>query len=99
MNKKWRLINELLERLNGKNFHDFLTEDLPKELKAVCYAPHIGYHAWIFEYKGVYMCFMDTDQGGWWQYYSAVGYLDVLKAKFEEWKRKRRVDRKRKGDL
>lgn len=83
--KKWKLINELLDRLNGKNFHSFLTEDLPKELNMVCYAPHIGYYAWIFEYKGIYICFMD-DGNGWWQFYSSVEYLDVLKAKFEEWK-------------
>ena len=98
MNKKWRLINELLERLNGKNFHDFLTEDLPKELKAVCYAPHISHRAWVIEYKGVYMCFMDQGNG-WWSFYSAVGYLDMLIAKYDEWKRKRIVERKRKGDL
>lgn len=89
MIKKWRIVNELLERLDGRNFHDFLTEDLPEELAMMCYAPHIGYRAWILKYKGVYMCFMDTSNG-WWSFYSVVSYVDVLIAKFEEWKVKRR---------
>jgi hypothetical protein len=92
--KKWKLINELLDRLNGRNFHEFLTEDTPVELNIIGYAPHIGYRAWILEYKGVYMCFMSTDNG-WWSFYSAVGYLDVLRARFGEWRC--RVESKKKG--
>ena len=89
MIKKWQLVYELLDRLDGRNFHDFLTENQPKELTMVCYAPHIGYNAWVLEYKGVYMCFHD-DGNGWWSFYSVVSWIDVLRAKFDEWKRKRK---------
>ena len=87
--KKWRIVNELLERLDGRNFHDFLTEDLPEELIFITHAPHISHRAWILKYKGVYMCFMDTGNG-WWNFYSVCGYFDVLIAKFEDWKAERR---------
>ena len=92
--KKWKLINELLDRLNGRNFHEFLTEE-PKELKMVCYAPRIGYYAWIFVYKGVYMCFMDNNNG-WWSFHSAVSWIDILLAKYDGWKARREKCRRRK---
>lgn len=92
MSKKWKIISELLERLGGRNFHDFLTDDKPKELEIFLYAPHIGCRAWIFEYKGVYMCFMDQGDG-WWSFYSAIGYLDVIIAKYNDWKSKREAFR------
>ena len=90
LTKKWKIVNELLDRLDGRNFHEFLTENSPEELKIVCHAPQIGYRAWIFKYKGVYMCFMD-DSNGWWSFHSAAGYLDVIAAKIEDWKIRRQL--------
>lgn len=89
MTKKWKLVYELLDRLHGRHFHEFLTDDTPKELTIFGYAPHIGYDAWIFKYKGVYMCFHDNGNG-WWGFHSVVSWIDILRVKIGEWKRKRK---------
>ena len=90
LKKKWQLINELFERLDGKSFHEFLEDELTvDEVKPVTYAPHIGYRAWIFDYKGALICLWD-DGNGWWRFHSAVSYLDVLIAKWDLYKEERR---------
>lgn len=91
--KKWKLINELFERLNGHSFHEFMEDGShPDELRPLCYAPHIGYRAWIFTYKGTLICMWDSGNG-WWTFHSAVTLVDVVIAKFEEFKSKRRKER------
>lgn len=92
LKKKWKLINELFERLDGKSFHEFLEDDKSKiknDLKPVTYAPHIGYRAWIFTYKGTPICLWDSGNG-WWTFHSAVTLMDVIIAKIDIYKEERR---------
>ena len=82
--KKWKVINELIEKISRGQFHEFIG-DCPAiaDLECICYAPHIGYRAWIFKYKGVLICLWDHGNG-WWQFHSAVSWIDILLAKIEE---------------
>ena len=89
MRKKWKLINELFERLDGKSFHEFLEDGKHvDELKSICYAPHMGYRAWLFTYKGTPICLWDSGNG-WWTFHSAATWMDVLIAKIDIYKAER----------
>lgn len=90
MRKKWEVINDLFDKVGNSQFHGFM-DDRPfiDDLECVCYAPHIGYRAWIFKYKGVPVCLWDRDNG-WWQFHSAVSWIDILLAKIEERRNRKR---------
>ena len=94
---KWDTINDLLQRIEPSGFHEFLNDDWPEELKSVCYAPQIGYHAWIFEYKGVPLCLWDSGNG-WWRFHSAVSRLDVIRIKIDNYIERRKRKRGKEKD-
>lgn len=74
MRKKWKIINELIEKLD----EDDMLENVEKHLIGkVMYAPNIGYRAWIFEYKRVFACLWDQGNGHY-GFHSAVSRIDVL---------------------
>ena len=85
--KKWKLISELIERIGTSGINEIIV-DWPENLEPICYAPRIGYNMWIFEYKGLKIA-MRNMSNGWWRFYSAVTWLDVLLAKYDEWKARR----------
>lgn len=90
--KKWKTINDLLQRVEPSGFHEFVNDDWPTELKPVCPAPQIGYHAWIFLYKGVHLCLWDSGNG-WWRFHSAVSRLDVISIRINNYIERRRLKR------
>lgn len=74
MFKKRKIVNELIEKL----YEDDTLENVEKLLIGkVTYAPHIGYRAWIFKYKGVPVCLWDEGNGHY-GFHSAVSHIDIL---------------------
>lgn len=90
--QKWKIINELLSRVEPSGFHEFLNDDWPEELQPVCPAPQICYHAWIFTYKGVPLCLWDAGNG-WWRFHSSVSRMDVIFIKLNNYIEGRRKKR------
>lgn len=77
--RKWNNIGELCEKIAENS----ILENFGKELKRVCYAPHIGYRAWIFKYKGTLVSLWDMGNGHY-GFYSAADWRDVFTGWFTE---------------
>ena len=77
MRKKWKNIRELCMTINECD--SFLDDRVAGKLKCLGYAPNIGYRSWIFKYKGTLVALFD-EGNGYYQFHTAVTYLDVIEA-------------------
>ena len=74
--KKQKII-ELISYISEDDTLDSCVAD--KNIKVVCYAPHISYFAWIFNYEGVLVSLIDMGNGHY-AFYKSVTNFDVLRA-------------------
>lgn len=81
MNKKWRIVSELLECIAN----DDLLDSCSKNLTCITYAPNVGYRSWIFLYKGILVALWDMGNCHW-GFHSTVTLWDLIVAKWNVFK-------------
>ena len=73
MFKKWKNIEELRMKI----VEDSTLSKCYEDLECISYAPYFGYRAWIFKYKGTFVCLWDMGNGHY-DFHSAVTWEDVF---------------------
>ena len=76
--RKWHEVSELAEIIS----RDALLDSCSKCLKCLCYAPNVGYRAWIFKYKHTLVSLWDIGNGHY-SFHSTVTWFDLLMAKIQ----------------
>ena len=74
--KKWKIISELIEKLDNRTFEP---NEFEGNLKCICYAPNIGYRSWIFKYNKVFVALFDAGYDHY-NFNTAVSIFDVIVA-------------------
>ena len=77
--KKWQKVRELI----GHVAEDSTLDNCYKDLKCLCYAPNVGFRAWIFKYKGLLVSLWDLGNGHY-NFDSIVSHWDLFVAKLIE---------------
>jgi hypothetical protein len=78
MTKKWKHFFEVIEFIDDD---DTLSQVDKRQIKCVTYAPNIGYHSWIFRYKGTPIVLFDAGNGHY-GLESIATNIDILVARF-----------------
>lgn len=77
--RKWIILSELIDKIE----EDHLLDNCKEDLRCVCYAPHLGYRSWIFQYKKEYVALFDAGNGHY-TFHMPATRADILIGKIAE---------------